>query len=442
MNTHIKESTLNRNQVANLLILVAVVITIVGFASDFYNTISYPGSDLRNRVVGARLMLEGIDPYLFKWQVGLSERFFDPLDDPTELVSKLSVPPTVLTLHAAIANLPYIQQKVIWLLCQWAALVGTIGIFLRNNQSKQKQMLMLSISFCIVNSLFWRFHVSSGQIYILYVFVLAISWFFLQRRFKYKAIISGFLAGVATSLRPSFILFFIPFAVRRQFTFLLSGCVGFISSVLISYWVVGGFIWKRYILTILQMTGLLDLATYLSPAESALPDPNIVYPSVVEGFDWSISYPLERYFADTSFYLPLNVLRVPNEREILIVGLLTTIVYLSVQISKFLPREKEMNYIFLFGVLMCLLGDFFIPIPRYPYYDVQMILPLLIIICLADVHYLVSRRLGIALAVGLLLGLIGFLVIPRALFFGGFLIALYVSVMPILLVKRERRMKV
>ncbi|PZO14481.1 MAG: hypothetical protein DCF25_14895 [Leptolyngbya foveolarum] len=435
MNINIEESILSKRTAVRFLAIAVIVISVVGFATDLHSTLTYPGSDFRNRVVGARLMLDGIDPYLFKWQPGLLERFYDPLDDPTELISKLSVPPTVLTLHAAFAGLSYLQQKVIWLLVQWAAFIGTVWIFIKTSGSQRKNILILAAGFCFANSLFWRLHVSSGQIYVVYTFVLAIAWFFLQQKSKPKPIVSGFFSGVAASLRPSFILFFIPFAVRRQYAFLLGGAAGLLSSVAFSYWVVGEFIWKRYILTIAQMTGLVDLSTYLSLAEQVLPDPAIVYPVIVEGFDWRISNPLERYFADTSFYLPLNILHVPNERGLLILGLLATIAYLSACVLKYLPKDgsvrENTGYIFLFGVLTCLLGDFFIPIPRFPYYDVQMLLPLLIIISQTEIEYLLRHRINIALIAGFFLGAIGFIAVPRALFFGALLISLYVVVMSI-----------
>ena len=298
-----------------VLVVAVIVISVIGLAVDFHSTLAYPGSDFRNRVVGARLMLDGIDPYFFKWHPGLSERLYNPLDDPTEMTSKLSVPPTVLTLHAAFAGLSYLQQKIIWLVTQWVAFAGTVWIFLKTNGSQRKQILMLAVSFCFANSLFWRLHISSGQVYIIYIFVLAIAWFFLQHRSKPRAMVGGFFAGVAASLRPSFILFFIPFVVRKQYSFLLGGAAGLFSSIAFVYWVAGEVIWKQYILAILQMTGLFGLFTYLSPAERVLPDSAIVYPVFVEGFDWRISSPLERYFADTSFYLPLDILDVPQRER-------------------------------------------------------------------------------------------------------------------------------
>lgn len=82
MNTNIEERVSIGGRVITFLVIAAAVISAVGLAADLHSTLTYPGSDFRNRVVGARLMLGGIDPYLFKWQPGLSERFFDPLDNP------------------------------------------------------------------------------------------------------------------------------------------------------------------------------------------------------------------------------------------------------------------------------------------------------------------------------------------------------------------------
>ena len=140
-------NSIKKSQIFYIFLTIAALISLMGFIVDLKNTITYPGTDLRNRVVGARLMLEGIDPYFFKWQPGLSEKLYDPLDIPSEFLSKLSVPPTVLVLHSAIAGLSYMQQKLIWLFVQWLALIGTILIFLKNSNSQLKTASILTVSF-------------------------------------------------------------------------------------------------------------------------------------------------------------------------------------------------------------------------------------------------------------------------------------------------------
>ena len=136
-----------KHKIINFLLLAAVVITIIGLIVDLKNTLGYPGSDLRNRVVGARLMLEGIDPYFFKWKPSLPETFYDPLAIPSEILSKLSVPPTVLVIHSFIAGFSYLQQKVIWLVVQWIALLTTIFLFLKSSNNQFRANLVLAVSF-------------------------------------------------------------------------------------------------------------------------------------------------------------------------------------------------------------------------------------------------------------------------------------------------------
>lgn len=129
------------------IIWLVLLITAIGFLIDLQSTFIYIGTDLRNRVVGARLVIEGIDPYFFKWTPSLSERFCDPLDDPNSLLSRVSVPPTVLALHSTMARLPYVQQKILWLIVQWSAFIGTIFTFLLGNKSHTKANFILTISF-------------------------------------------------------------------------------------------------------------------------------------------------------------------------------------------------------------------------------------------------------------------------------------------------------
>lgn len=133
--------------IVNLLIIMAITITLIGIVLDLKNTITYIGSDLRNRVVAARLVLEGIDPYFFKWYPELSDRFYDPLDNLSAVLSKVSVPPTVLALHSIIAPLTYLQQKLIWLVVQWVAFGSTILVFLRASNSQPRSNLILAIGF-------------------------------------------------------------------------------------------------------------------------------------------------------------------------------------------------------------------------------------------------------------------------------------------------------
>lgn len=134
-------------KILKVLFMLALALTAIAFVVDVNNTLTYIGTDLRNRVVAGRLILQGIDPYFFKWHPGLSDRLYDPLDIPNEILSKVSVPPTVIALHAIIAPLSYLQQKVIWLIVQWAAFIATVFIFLKTSDSKLKTNSTIAVGF-------------------------------------------------------------------------------------------------------------------------------------------------------------------------------------------------------------------------------------------------------------------------------------------------------
>ncbi|MGF1591244.1 MAG: hypothetical protein ACFCU7_18765 [Pleurocapsa sp.] len=139
--------TAKNTKILNILFILALAFSAIALIVDIDSTLTYIGTDLRNRVVAGRLVLQGIDPYFFKWQPGLSERLYDPLDIPGELLSKVSVPPTVIALHSIIAPLSYLQQKVIWLMVQWVAFIATVVIFLKTSDSKLKTNSTIAIGF-------------------------------------------------------------------------------------------------------------------------------------------------------------------------------------------------------------------------------------------------------------------------------------------------------
>ena len=139
--------SVKKNAFFKILLWIALLITVFGFLVDLQTTFTYIGADLRTRVVGARLVLEGIDPYFFKWDSSWSDKFYDPMQDPYFSISRVSVPPTVLALHSIMARLSYVYQKILWLIVQWSAFLGTVFIFYVSNTSRIKTTFILIVSF-------------------------------------------------------------------------------------------------------------------------------------------------------------------------------------------------------------------------------------------------------------------------------------------------------
>ena len=268
--------------------------------------------------------------------------------------------------------------------------------------------------------------------------LLAIAWLLLNKLPKYNNFFSGVLVGITASLRPPFLLFFIPFLVFQRYSFLLGGLVGLLLSLALSFSVVSLFIWKQYILAMLGMTGFVNLNEYLSLPQKAISNSKIIYPKIHEGFSVDSRNPLEyRNLFNTSIYDVLNALDVPNSREILVIGFIIAIAFLIFYLIKYNSRIKDIKFMFLFGTLICLIGEFFIPIGRYSYYDIQFMLPLLIIINKANVIELISNKLIILLLIGLLLSLGCFVWIDKFLFFSSYLIAFYTTVTSLILLRQE-----
>ena len=430
-----------QTQIFRFLFIMAIAITFISLAVDIYNTLNYPGTDLRNRVVGARLALAGIDPYFFKWHPGLPKILYDPMDNPKEILSKLSVPPTVLALHSPIAGLTYLQQKVIWLIAQWTVFIGIISIFCKSCKNRNKQNIILILGFLFANGLFWRFHVNSGQIYIAYVGLLSISWFLLNQKFKYSRAASGFFAGITASLRPPYILLFPFFLIRRQYSFVAGGVAGILCSILASVAVTGTFVWRQYVLTMMGMTGFIDLQKIAPKPSETLIAQAANYSPIVEGINFQVRNPLEEYLlSESSLRSVLIALDIPNKTEILVVGFVIVLAVLCWIGVKYSFKQTDINLIFLSSVVLCLIGEFFIPVARFPYYDVQWLLPLLIIASLVDYKELFDSKLIWMLIIGLFLN-IGYLTwFEHSLFFSPYLIAGYVLLTTIsMLIKKESK---
>jgi len=430
----------NKKKAIKFLFIFAAVVTVFSFLLDLHNTLNYPGTDLRNRVVGARLALQGIDPYFFKWSPNFSDRLYDPMDVPEAILSKLSVPPTVLALHSPIANLNYLQQKLIWLIFQWMTLIGILFIFYVRNKSVEKQRLVLAIGFLFANSLFWRFHANSGQIYIVYIGLLSISWYLLNCQFNQSEIASGFVAGITASLRPPYILFFFFFLVHRRSAFLLGGIVGIITTVLTSIALTGTFIWKQYVLAMLGMTGFVNLESVVAVAPSSTYPQAFVYPHIVEGIDFMVRNPLEKkLFSSSALRDVLVAFDLSHKKEILLISFVITFTILCWLGIKYTIRQKDLNLIFLMGTIICLTSEFFIPIGRYSYYDVQWLLPILIIVTTTSIQRLFASQyiwlliLGLALALGYLSW------IDNLLFYCTYLIAGYVVLTAISLLRDQKQ---
>ena len=425
----------NRDKILNLLLILIVIVVILGFITDIKNTLKYGGIDLRNRVVGARVLIEGMDPYFFQWHQGMSDRLLDPLVLPNSIVSRVTVPPTVLIFHATIAGFSYLQQKIIWLIVQWAAFLSTIFMFARRSDSPLKKNLILLLGWFFLNSLFWRVHVERGQIYIIYVFLLSLAWFFSQTEFKYHNILSGFFIGLTATLRPPIILISLPFLIYRKWAFLWGGIIGILSSLSFSLVLVKLSIWQSYFSAMSGMTSLINLRQD-SFFTNNIDENNTLYPQTIEGMN-NINSMIDLPHPRSSLIMIADSLNLNFiSANILIISLFFIIILVSFFLLS-LPRKNiSINSIFLSGMVLYLIAEFFIPAPRDSYNDVQWILPLSLMIVEADTVKFLTNKSIILLLLSLLLSMGCFMWMPRFLGLSVGLMVLYVIWMSFIVIKQ------
>ncbi len=426
------------NRILNILLFLALIVAVFGFIVDFENTLTYGGVDLRNRVVAARLLIDGIDPYYFKWHQGMSDLLLDPKTHPSWPVSRATIPPTVLMLHATIANLPYIYQKIIWFALQWGLLLLNLAILanIANSQVKSKLVLIVGLLF-FSGSYFWHFHVERGQIYIVYVFLLSCAYWLAQKPFKYNYVLSGFLVGITASLRLPIVVMFIPMILYKQWKILTGAIVGILSGLFFSVSFAGISIWKSYFSAMKVWeqvhSGLMEFNS-----SARWNDSHTGYPKQIEGMS-NLSTALELPVDDTSLqylFKEIGIQLYPN-----MLKLMLCIALLS--ISFFIYRNRNLknpiNLLFLSGMLMVLVSEHFLPVTRNNYNNIQWLLPVSITIISSNpISFLLSKS-SIVLLLSLFLS-IGFTWMPYSVLASDIAIMLYTLIMLLVLARKNNQL--
>ena len=395
--THSQDSRLN--PWLNWLLLFAVLVAAAGFADDARDTAKFGGVDLRNRVTGARQLLEGLDPYHFKWTSDYSEKLLDPNDSPNFPVTMVTVPPTVLALQAPVASLPYKAQRAGWFALQWATLIASTAMLAHVTGSREKRKAIWIVGLLFIGgSLLWRLHVERGQIYILYVFLLAAAIRLSQSRFSGSALASGFLLGMTAALRPPAALMLLPMLIYRKWKMLAGSVAGAITTLGASFLLADISIWRSYFSVtktwsdIFQGVIAFDYAGYGD--------------RVIEGM-YTLTYRSDTPTYDSSLQAVLQPAGL-NLSSLPLLAVLTLVVAAAVIfLLKVRRADAPLPLLFLAGSVLVLISEFFLPARRYTYNDIIWLIPLsLIIISSGSLVSLLKRPQVILLVIALIFGVI------------------------------------
>lgn len=318
---------------------------------------------MRNRVVGARNLLEGNDPYYTKWTQETPDYFVDGRDYFYGLpVSRCTVTPSFLLLHAPFAEVFYKTQQYIWMALQELMLFFCIYYFAKSSKERYKILLIVGLMF-FIGSYFWRFHVANGQIYILFVFMITIAYIIAKSAKKHADFWSGFILGLTTTWRPPMLLMGFPLLIYRKWKMIVGGIIGilfgFLSSLLISDLTT----WQNYFSAMkthgLFHIGLIDFElgvhSHFNNTEGMR---NTFFSADVPGTDSSIQGILYKFF---EYGLRAHVLWL---------GLTIIILFLGISLWKKRKYLPSIEMIFYQGVFLVFLSEFFLPAARLSYNNV------------------------------------------------------------------------
>ena len=363
--------------VIQILLIISIFVSAIGFLEDIKNTVQYGGVDLRNKVVGSRLLKQKIDPYFYKWQTGDPVELLDPRDKVQYEVSMVTVPPSVLLLGIPFATIPYNIQRFIWFVIQWLLLLLSLYLFSRTTTNiALKKLVWIVGLFLISSSFFWRLHVERGQIYILYVSLISLAYFLHQSNFKNNLFWSGFILGISVILRAPLALLVLPFLLYKKWKLFSGAIIGGISALGISLLFSGWKVWLSYFEAMRKWgiihQGNIPLEASSSPFQNIEGIRNLYELANIPIADSSLQF----LFKSIGIIVPGIVL-------------MLLFLFLLVLVFMILWKRKTQLYgsqLFLLGSVFVYLSDLFLPAARFSYNNV-MFLPILAIVILESERF-------------------------------------------------------
>ena len=352
------------------------------------------GSDLRNRVVGARLIKDGRSPYFYKWKVADGMRYYDPDNfDPDNCergsISVITATPFFHHLLSPIADQPQSRLFGIWLVLEYLALIAMILYFFRYARTPVQKAGVAGVALLFLLTEGWYIHILYGQYYLFIPFLAMLFFSLLQNDKNWlMAGAAGLIAIAAILIRPNFLLFFLPFLAiiktyRRNYLIAF-----FIPVLLLTAWTVldkkESALWKDYKTAVAGHTAYHQ---HLSPFFHSAD-----YPAFArwEGIDTVRMHPPSLSDGENehgNFFLLVRRIYKPGlplpALQLLSLGAILSL------LAAFLLRHRtadgySLPRIALMGYSLYMVSDFLSPIYRWQYYTTQWLFPLLLAAAVYD----------------------------------------------------------
>ncbi|MCC7526665.1 MAG: hypothetical protein IT250_17710 [Chitinophagaceae bacterium] len=343
-------------------------------------------SDLRNRVVGARLQKDGKLPYFYKWKPGDGIRYYDPNNFDSLRVATITASPFF---HQLLYPVVEWKQRTIsrfWVALQYVLLFIMTGMALALSQNIFQKMAVLAAAISFLYTEAWINLIAPGQNYLFIPFFAMLCYVCLR---KTNNSIAAFFAGLfAISLvliRPNTVIMFLPLLFMAG-RFSLRYKVVFFVPVLLMLGLIAGSsfqraLWKDYANGLSEQ---LKLHQQLGVAKQI----NARDPKFAEWEGWNMAE-VDKEFEKTSyvnysengnfFVLVRDGLHMKLSPRFLTISSFSLMGLLLLMF--FFYRRKTGYLLFnlvIFGFCLYMLSDLFSPIFRHQYYTVQWFFPILL----------------------------------------------------------------
>lgn len=369
------------NNIPRLVIILTLLFSFNILISQYHNLPKVSHSDINNRVIGIRLMLSGYDPYFYFWQPGDPVGWIDVFAIPQDTVTRLTTNPLVTFLHEPFAKFDNNKVALFWFLIEWAAFYLTYLIFIRLTDKSAGRQIFASLIFTGFSlSAAWSYHVSLGQIYILYVFILSLVFFVFKKLPLLSKEISGLLLGGLISLRLPYLLLLVPFIVKSEKKFVIFTLLGLILSFAIAVNNFGIRPWISYYNAMRAYSQKpVDLDKRYNPEDYY---PVEAIPAIPV---WKeVDSPMYRENSLRALLMRYFNYRISPELLHLVYTSLVVLVSGLIYIRK---KRFSADSLFIIGSLLVILYDYFMPARRYNYYDLQYLFPIFVGLGKTNVNY-------------------------------------------------------
>jgi hypothetical protein len=250
-----------------VLFVVALVVAAFNFALSCGDVQRFGGADLRPRVVGARLLVLGVDPYRpLPEALSQNERLLDPRG-PYRDATRCTYTPPLLAIYALFAWLPYLTQRLLWFALEWASLLFSIAWLARTIRPREaRHWFVIPALVFFAGGSFWRLHVERGQYYSLILLLLAwsASELIARRHDDWRA---GVGLGIAAALRPTVLVVAAPLWLLGYRKAAVATMAAAATVVVLLLPVSGVVFWKDYV----RLVSVLERAAPGLPALSSPP---------------------------------------------------------------------------------------------------------------------------------------------------------------------------